>query len=237
MSYARSRARISFEKRVGELKNTARSVSYKRDRTSHRVRELVYHAAVFETSAALEEYVIQVFEDYHFSLLGNKNKMKDLPDAVRSYIFFSEIKGLFSNYILTGDERKFLESIDFNGNAFSVTFHDKDYDATINMKKVVDGKKYPSPRNWESLFYRIGLKGIFTRIDPLIKRSSKMMLVSFNDVRTAIAHESPPELNFGDISMHMNNMLVFIRGLDRVLFSHICKATGKSTWPNDGFED
>jgi hypothetical protein len=230
MPYARSRARKIFEDRVIELRSSAKLASIKKRKFPEELKDLVYHAAILQTSAAIEEYVKQVIEDYQHRLITDSKKIKDLPQLTRAFILFSSTKNIHSSYLATNDEKKAIDKIDLNSPMFHSLFHDQEISHNTGLKNLLNGKKYPSPDNWETLFYRFGIVKIFSKMDANIKKPSKWMLTSFNDIRNSLAHEEPPDLTLGDINLHLNNMLDFVRGADKVIHKHICKVSGNSTW-------
>lgn len=230
MPYSKSRARQIFEVRVLELRSAAKLVSIKKRNFPEEIKDLVYHAAILQTSAALEEYVKQVFEDYQHKLVTQNKKMKDLSKVTRAFILFSATKDIFSSYALTNDEKRVIDKIDVNSRSFHSLFHDQEISLDTGLANLLKGKKYPSKTNWETLFYRLGIAKIFAHIDRAINKQSSWMLTSFNDVRTSLAHEVPPDLTLADILLHLDNMIDVIQGADRVIYRHICKASGSGTW-------
>ncbi|MBY6109112.1 hypothetical protein KUV74_01735 [Halomonas sp. DP1Y21-3] len=231
MPYSKSDSRKTFDDRLRNLKKTCRIADVKKSNTPSDVKDLVMHAAIFETSAALEEYVKSFIEDYEYRLINCNVAIKKLSQNTRSFLLLNSTSQAVGMYVYEKNEKGAINKIDVEGECFDAIHGDMPYKASVNLKRLVYGKKYPTVENWRSLFYRFGLDGFESKVDPIIKGSSKNIMQSFNDVRTAIAHETPPSLTMLDTRDHIESVEKLIRGVDRVLYSHVCKHTGAMTWP------
>lgn len=231
MSYCRSSARIAFDDRVSQLKKSAKNVSSYSGVIDGPVRDLVFHAAILETSAAIEEYIKELLEDYDYKLRSGGVKLSLLPGEMKTYLLLREIRPHFENYILSRDERKALRKMGVDSGLFGVLDRSAPFNGRLKTAFVLEEKKYPSPKNWVGLFFRIGVRDIFSELGCEIQRNAKDMLQSFNDVRTALAHGQPPPMTYSDVERNLDDMMLLVRGVDRVLFRHFSRHSGRDTWP------
>lgn len=232
MSYVKSSSRTAFEGRIDGLRKSAKVASTKSRKIPREVRDLAFHAAILETSAALEEYIKNLLEDYAYRSRSIGLQMGRLPQSVRTFLLIHGTLPHFENLALSRDERRALEKLDINGKAFSVLDPTAPIGRDVNIGALLDKKKYPSPKNWITLFCRLGIKDIFAAADVRLKRDTKLLLQSFNDVRTALAHGEAPSLTYDDVVRHLGNMKCLVGAVDRVLFSHLCSHSGKPSWPS-----
>lgn len=231
MSYLRSAARDAFEQRINKLRSAAKVAGTKSQGVPSQVREIAFHAAILETSAALEEYIKSLLEDYEFKALQFNLPLARLPDSIRTHLFIQRTRPHFENLSFLNDEKRALKKLDIKSDFFQVLDSNATVGTDIKIISVIEGKKYPSIQNWEILFLRLGITNIFAQVNIRLRRDSKFLLESFNDVRTALAHGEPPNLTYQDIQRHLDNMKSFIKGVDRVLCSHLCYCSGKEIWP------
>ena len=232
MAYLKSNARVSFEHRVDNLKKTAKKAAYRYKKIPSDVRDVTFHAAILETSAALEEYIKVLLDDYKYKIQQSGLPLKNLPNSIRTYLLIKRIRPHFENLTYFGDERRALHRLDIDSNHFKVLNPNASVGHDIDIVSILDGKKYPSPKNWHILFLRLGIINIFDCVNNRLKRDSISFLESFNDVRTTLAHGHPPNLTYIDIQRHLDNMKSFVNGVDRVLCTHFCNYSGKCTWPH-----
>ncbi|MFP5300328.1 HEPN domain-containing protein [Cobetia sp. SIMBA_158] len=232
MAYSKSTSRKSFEEKVDHLLRTARLASLKRANNSASVIELVMHAAIFETSAALEEYIKDFFEHYEFVLHRNECLISNLPQNTIAFLYLKANKVSSSLYIEKRDERKAIEKVCIDENSLKLLNANQIFTRGLGLKNIISDKKYPTPKNWKLLFNRFGINDFHVKVDPILKGSSRNIMDSFNDIRTAIAHENPPALTFLDISKHLDNIVKLVSALDRMLHTHVCSHSGKPSWPN-----
>ncbi len=233
MPYQKSDARNEFEDRIAALIKTARIASKKKNNIPSAVRDLTYHAAVFEASACLEEYIKSVIDDFAFRVKAHNPplKAKDLPSAVRSFIFLKSSISMYERYLYAGDERKLLRELDVNSSVFEITKDDNILTNKVTLSCIYNEKKYPSTKNWRRLFSRLGVNDVFGSVSSIIKRDAEATLTSFNDVRTAIAHQIPPSLALSDVIRNLSNALLLVKGIDRLLYRHFTAHAGQCCWP------
>lgn len=232
MPYRKSVARTVFESRVRDLKNTALLASRKNRNIPSEVKDLTYHAAIFETSASLESYVKSLFEDFSFRIRQNGSTVDHLPPTLRTFIFIKRVAPKFEGYFLTRDEKGLLAALDVANTFYNVARSGSTVGKTEAIEGVCEERKYPSPKNWTRLYQRIGIADVFGTISGILARDAESLLDSLNDVRTEIAHETPPGLTIGDVTRHLNNMRDLVRALDRVTYDFLTRFAPSKCWPS-----
>jgi hypothetical protein len=85
---------------------------------------------------------------------------------------------------------------------------------------VLSETTYPSAKNIKRLFARLGIDDLFARLDKRCKRDMALTIDSFQSLRTALAHESPPNVTIIDVKLHFESMRLLTKALDRVAFNH-----------------
>lgn len=231
MSYWKSDSRKSFEVRVKYLKSSSKAASTKANKVPRDVRDLSFHAAILETSAALEEYIKNILEDYIFLLKKEGILLGKLPLETRTFLLIQKTLPHYENLVSSRNEKRALEKLNIDSEAFYFLDSSAPVDQTLKVSILLDKKKYPSPKNWSLLFYRLGVKDIFSETEKRLKRDTKLLLQSFNDIRTALAHGEAPNLTYADVVRHLENMQSLVGAIDRTLCTHMCKYTGKHSWP------
>jgi tRNA threonylcarbamoyladenosine modification (KEOPS) complex Cgi121 subunit len=230
MGYTLSAARKDFDEVIKKLLQQSRFASIKKNALPHEIQQCVYKNSIFQASAALEEYVKSVFQDWIYSLERERKTIRQTPPELVFWVAGMKQKSAFKNYLIDGNEFKFLDklkAIEKLSDLFNVSSETRG----IIYSNVVDDRKYPSEKNINLLYKRFGINNIFHSIQVKSSRDYKMLLKSFSDTRTAIAHEHPsPDLTFQDIRRNLENLKNFVNYLDRVLFSHVVSVSGRECW-------
>ena len=233
MSYKKSKARVNFEHDLKKILITVK-ITYSNKCTISETRSFVLCSAILLTSAKIENYLQEVVNDWASLVAHRSLKVGSLPKNLRSFMLVNNgtTQSAYKHYFAFGDEGKLIDSI-------TNTLDNQCYQwvssaeplSGVNTSIVLSGKKYPSPRNIEVLFNRLGLGEIFNELNRAAKSDLQSDLTSFNDLRTTIAHEGIPiGLNDYDIKNKLNHMKRFVAHLDRIFFKHVVKHTGAATW-------
>ena len=109
MPYSRSSSRKSFEGRVEALLEEANRAQ-KLSKSYPGIRDMVFQCAIFQTSAALEEYLKLLIEGWAFSL-KQQNQGNLLPDLPKGFLVSRRLQKHFAQFAYTGDEAQLLKSI------------------------------------------------------------------------------------------------------------------------------
>lgn len=231
MSYEKSIARQDFEDTVKTFHSLSKDVSLKKRGISHEIQQCVYRNAIFQTSAALEEFIKSILEDWIHLLHKHKKKSSCAPKELIFWAVGKDQKSAFQQFVLTGDEGKFIAQL--SGIKRLPTFFDEatEIKDIINIYEHIRDRKYPSKKNIIALFRRFGVNNLFKEVQIKGKKDYIKILESFSDVRTEIAHQHPtPDLTFNDIKQQLHSICDFVAKIDRVLYSHIIKTSGQDCW-------
>ena len=137
----------------------------------------------------------------------------------------------YKNYILDGNEKKLIDDIKKN-TSVPLFYNDSTLvRQIIHQSEFVGDKKYPSEKNLTTVFKRFGINEIFNEINRRGHKDYKILLKSFSDKRTSIAHEiTSTDLTLSDVITNLNNINQLVDKLDRVLHKHVCKYSGTDCW-------
>lgn len=233
MPYSRSRSRFAFESQHKKLFDLSKKVSYKSNRLDYAYKNLIFQSSIFLLSAAIEEYLKNILQDWVYELKNKGALNSDLPSNIRTLFILSNQLTPIANYNYQKDDKKVLNAISHDKLYYSITDDTKVIPHFFSYEVIIKGKKYPSVENVKSLFLRIGIPNILDIISKKANRDFKSQLESFLNVREAIAHQIPPNLTFNDVERHFDNIYMLINMIDRQLFSHIVKCSNTKFWPNN----
>jgi|SRR6056297_656589 len=226
--YRRSAARVEALARLKELKSGA--ISANKNSIPAHVRDMTFQSAIFQASATLEEYVKQIFDHWLFELKRQNMYGSNIPQRARFSYFGREMSDAFIKYVYSRDEIELAEKIrgksgliDFVMGSAAVLRH-------LNGEFAYKDRKYPSPKNIKKLYSRIGCDNIFDQLSREMKADAELKLQSFNDIRTAIAHGTPPGLTIGDIKKSLGDVELIIRSLDRINHKEFSRDFGGGVW-------
>ncbi|MCU7554664.1 HEPN domain-containing protein [Alteromonas sp. ASW11-19] len=235
MPYKKSFSRKEFDSAARGLTRSAKYVSLKKNKVPNEVAQCVYRNLVFQTSAALEQYVKTVLDDWVYLLKINDKKAFNLPENLISLIRIKKLTPTFQGYISRAKgEKETIKNLS-EINALNECFLDHaDVNSIMDVGNLIDDKKYPSKSNLIDLFYRFGILNIFDECGRKGKRDFKSILNSFSDVRTQISHEHPiPDLTHSDVKKHSENISRFVHSIDKVLYSKVVSVSGEECWKTD----
>lgn len=231
MPYKKSAARKEFEEVIGYHLNQSKIVSLKKSNIPHNIQQCVYKATIFQVSATLEEYVKSILEDWVYMLHHHKKRMDDLPLELIHWAAGKKLLTAFKKYILYGDEGIFINDLMSKKDVALLFDNNSIVKESINQTEYVRDRKYPSAKNILAVFKRFGINNIFSVINKKGKRDFKIVLSSFSDRRTEIAHQHPsPDLTYKDIVENLGSLKLFIKYVDRVLYSHVLVISGEECW-------
>jgi hypothetical protein len=232
MAYQRSRARKRFE--VAATGHIAAVDEARRNTTaSPTVRDLAYCGAILLCSAAFESYIEDLLGDWGASVSIAGLNTNALPKRLRAFLLnHSAVLAAYKNYIADGDESSFLDRMeDQIGKAFYDLAADNRNLPRFSASLIYTDRKYPSPKNLQRLFGRFGINNIFQDMNRVAKRDTSAMLVSFNDLRTQMAHSGVPVgINARDIKNRIRDMNSVCGYVDRVFHGVVVQSVGPGCW-------
>ncbi len=185
---------------------------------------------MFQLSAILEDYLFQVIVGWFSRLdrLGADNSR--IPITTRAVAILRSQENNFRGYIGTRDEVRFAEVL-VRERAILNFMTDAAQIPKVDLSDlIIKDKKFPSARNVEALFRRIGIDRISARLSARTKSSFELNLRSFMDVRNALAHESPPSITDVDVERYFQQIEIWIAAMDRELYNHIVQVSGSNYW-------
>lgn len=230
MPYSKSSARIDFENTTRQLLTRSRKASYKNVKISYEHRIMIFQSSIFLLSASFEEYLKSLIEDLVFQFNQENALLKELPENFRSLVLLESQLPTFKAYIHNGDEGKTLNKLKTSNNYFKLLNDNEQFQNHIRPGQIIGTKKYPSIKNLNILFNRLGIKKIINEINRKGQKDYKLDLESFLDIRESLAHETAPSVTFVDVSRNYKNISEIIGMLDRVTYSQIVKISGEKFW-------
>jgi hypothetical protein len=231
MPYTRSRARVAFETASSGLLQQSRSASYKNSGLSYDHKNLIYQAAIFRLCALIEEYHKTFFEDLIFQYHSQSATIGDLPTNLRALHLLKDQTPVFETYLSKGDESSSLKKLQPSELRYKVCVDTEPYFNRINANLILGTQKYPSLKNLNKLYNRIGIQNIMNRSHRLGAKDYSQMLQSFLDVREAISHQQPQPITFIDVKRHFCNVVEFVSILDRIKYVELNKCGSPKFWP------
>ncbi|MCK4825000.1 hypothetical protein KA005_55135 [bacterium] len=229
MPYKSSLSRKDFIQETNQILETSRKASLKKTGIPNPAIDMILQAAIFKTSAHLEEYLKSTVSDWIFNALENDSSAKTLPDELRWFFISNSYLNEYKRFIYTNDESRLITDLKVKKENL---LHDDSQaiSGLIHPMVILGNRKYPSIKNIKSLFNRIGISNIFQKIDKKTHRAFEPILRSFLDVRESIAHQNPPNLTLKDVVDHIRNIQILVSAIDRVLFSHVVACHGSQCW-------
>jgi hypothetical protein len=232
MPYRSSRARKQF---IADLRDISRTLdeAYSGKCSSVKVQEFALCSAVVLTSAKFEAYLEMLISDWGKAVVSNGVKTERLSRHTRAFLLNDpQIENAYRKLSFDQSESAFLPKIGrLVGTSVFQFATDGQVVPAFQVKRIYDGVKYPSPKNLCRLFRRCGIEPLFPALNKLAKRNVEALLVSFNDVRTEMAHVGMPiGLSAADIKTRINEVHSVVAYVDRVFHSHVCRTTGANCW-------
>ncbi|MBY2965551.1 hypothetical protein HF251_23115 [Rhizobium leguminosarum] len=228
MRYKVSRFRKDFNVRTAALVSAARQANRKGIPTS--VRDLAFQCAILQTSAATEEYIRTLFEAWAFMVRNSGAASSVVPTRTRIAVAKSRLEAHFASYVFNSDEKAFLSKLEGENDLWTFLSGGSVIPGTFVGKVVFDERKYPSPKNVKVLFSRIGIDNVFDLMSALLRADAEYRLVSFNSIRTALAHANPPQLTLPDVKRNVDDMQSLVGAFDRILHKSLSNHFGQPVW-------
>lgn len=230
MTYKKSSARSSFEETISLLMRQKKS-AITGARKNHDLCQFVYRSMIFQSSAALEEYLYEVLASWLHRLDQQQLEPRGVPKEILALLIKSQQERHYKKFMIDRDEASFLRSIKADLES-SALFGVSPNSFVVKIPGyLVSDKKYPSVENVSILFARFGLPNIFARLGESGKKDYKRLLQSFGDIRTELAHQRDPRsLTERDLNGQLDFLRDFVKNLDRIVYKQVVKLSGKSCW-------
>lgn len=232
MPYSKSQARKAFDTEIDNMISVIRS-TFSNATTSGDTRQYVLNCSVFLASAKMEVYFEDFIKSWVHKINGAHLTSAHLPNNLKA-LFLNQtfLNNAFKKLIVENSESHYIEAV--SSQLANDYFHLTDVAKrlpTLDANKIYEKKKYPSPKNVKALFKRMGINNIFGELNRSAGANLEAVLESFNDIRTAVAHNGiPVGLNDTDVILKLQEIKQFINHMDRTLFRHVSANTTLATW-------
>lgn len=229
MRYRISPHRVDFVTRTDQLIRASHMAT--KGTVPQGVRDLAYQCSILQTSAAVEEYIRSVFEDWAFKIrTAHGANSAVIPVRTRVAVAKSRLTQHFSTFAYTSDEGKFLKKIERENDLWPFLHGTSQVPQNFDGTVVFHDRKYPSPKNIKVMFSRIGVDNVFDLISQRIQADAEYRLESFNSIRTALAHSNPPQLTYLDVKRNVQTVQELVAAIDRILHKALSSSVGASIW-------
>ncbi len=229
MRYSVSPFRSEFDERTNALISTAYRAE-RNSKVSSDIRDLVFQAAILQSSAAMEDYIKRTFDAWAFRVKNTAANCNAIPLRTRISFAKGRLVSHFSALNYNADEAQFLRRLEQETTLWQVLQGDLAIPPHFDGTSVYLERKYPSVKNLKVLYARIGVDNIFDQISRIIRSDAEMRLESFNSLRTALAHAQPPQLTYIDVKRNVLEAQSLVRGMDRVAHKTLSTYIGASIW-------
>lgn len=232
MAYSRSLPFKNFITEIDDIIQVIRKVNLK----SHagldvKFKEYILSSSVFLAHAEIENYIQDVFSLYLRNL--SQKKFFDLNEDLRSFLVYKFFKdNKIHHSLLANDEKSIINIIKKEASNGSKHIFDKDLKITyISGNFIYETYKYPSVKNIQKIYKRIGCDNIFNMISKEIKKNATNILERIGTYRTSLAHTATlSNITSNDLIFALNELKLFVKGLDKTLYKRIVADYNQIFW-------
>jgi hypothetical protein len=232
MSYTPSRCRNEFNTQVsGSLRELAYLYPFAQAHGSGSRLLALYYSFVF---SQLEVYIKSLVGD-SLRLVSSVSPPASLwPEMMLAYHLHKQhqLAEEYRKFSAAGDEVSLLRGITRISKEIQNWTSGTSNPAIVNVDSYLEGRGYPSPKNLQRLFNRLGITSIWAQIDPISRMNNKIVLTSLNDIRTSIVHDGvvPPGFSIIDHRNYTAQSFRLVIAIDRAIASHFCATI--VSWPD-----
>jgi hypothetical protein len=219
---------LEFEGRIRGLKSAAQDAE-KHLKKNPLLKHMVFQCSIFQTSAAVEDYLRLLVETWAFQL-RKQNLGKKVPLRSRGYVAVRTLEESFSRYIYNQDEASISESVAAEADLWNFLIGSDQLPSLFSGETLHDGTAYPSYRNLKRLLRRVGVSEPKKSLNAALKSDAETLIEAFQSIRTAIAHSAPPALTLGDVRSRLADMVKLVGAIDRLMHKHVLVHGGPSCW-------
>jgi hypothetical protein len=223
MAYSKSLPFKNFLTEIDEIIKVIRKVSLRSNSSlDSTFKEYILSSSVFLAHAEIENYIQDIFNLYLRSL--SQKKFFDLNEDLRSFLVYKFVKdNNIHHSLLANDEKSIMSIIKKEASNGHKHIFDKDLQITyISGKSVYETYKYPSTKNIQKIYKRIGCDNIFNLVSQEIRKNAKNILERIGTYRTSLAHTATlSNMASNDLIFALNELKLFVKGLDKVLYKRI----------------
>lgn len=224
MSYMPSRCRNEFYTQVSDsLRELGYLYPVAQARGSGSRLLAVYYSFVF---SQLEVYIKSLVGDSLRLVSSVSPLASKWPEAMLAYHLHKQhrLAEEYRNFSTNGDEVGLLQGIARISKEIENWSTGRSNPAITNVDSFLESRGYPSPRNIQRLFNRIGITSVWSQVDPISRMDNRRVLTSLNDIRTSIVHDGivPPGFGLVDHRRYTAQIFRLVRAIDQVIAHHFC---------------
>lgn len=223
MAYSKSLPLKNFLTEIDEIIKVIRKVSLRSNSSlDSTFKEYILSSSIFLAHAEIENYIQDIFNLYLRSL--SQKKFFELNEDLRSFLVYKFVKdNNIHHSLLANDEKSIMNIIKKEASNGHKHIFDKDLQITyISGKSVYETYKYPSVKNIQKIYKRIGCDKIFDLVSQEIRKNAKNILERIGTYRTSLAHTATlSNMASNDLIFALNELKLFVKGLDKVLYKRI----------------
>lgn len=232
MTYKTSRARGQLQIVYKDIKKRIRKAESKR--VDIELREYVTSAAIFLAFAEIENYIQDIFSAFSNCTRANVTCASKLPGYMQPHLFLqkSGATALFGNFIVSNSERELYHSLSSVLNGYAGGYvNDSLPMQPFQGSDVYTTIKYPSEKNLEKLFLRVGVDKVFVALSTILREDAKALLLSISSLRTQLAHTGAlPGVSSKDVRGRLDSAERFVGAMDKVIYRLTASKFGATQW-------
>lgn len=235
MAYSRSIPFKNFLTAIDEIIKVIKDVSLASySSLDLRFKDYILSSSIFLAHAEIENYIEDIFNLYLRSL--SQKKFFELNEDLRSFLVYKFFKdNNIHHSVLVNDEKAIMSIIKKEASNGHKHIFDKDLHITyISGKFVYENYKYPSEKNIQKIYKRIGCDNVFNMVSKEIEKNSKNILDRIGTYRTSLAHTATlSNISNNDLIFALNELKLFVKGLDKVLYKRVVADYKQIFWRNN----
>lgn len=159
MAYIKSASRKQFEQIHSNLLEQVRYVSKIKELRTDIIHS-VYNNAIFRVSAAFEDYIKDVLEDWIDMLNQNNGCLSHLPDEIILFSLFKNQEKNFINYVSHGSESIMMSDLNKCKDKLQALSSPNSPVKPVIVPKQLIMDKNILPKKYQTSFNRFGIKDI-----------------------------------------------------------------------------
>ena len=224
MGYKRSTARNEFEVwQARTLKVVAKAE--KKYAVASDMSDYALCAALFLTHARFENYIRDICSSYVRELNSKSICAGLLPGRLRECALLAAFPhDWFKNYYIFDDERKLLDNLNTTLTPREWTWATNAFIGHLEPKEIIGNAGYPSPANFQRLFYKLGFSNIYGDLGKHLRTDIPSLLDGIGGLRCEMAHNGmPPLVTASDIAQKIKKLGLLVKWLDRLIHAKLSK--------------
>jgi hypothetical protein len=173
MKRKQSKALLDFRAWMREANRIAK-ISDSADLRRLKVSDSLLCSALFLSFARFETFLKDLASEMLNQILAKHKYAFNFPGLITaSHLSHDLDHAVFKNFYASENHRVFLDSLQqmLNDNKFQ--WSNPSNSSSLSVDAIQQGISYPKPDNIASLFHRLGVENIFTKLNKSLKGTSK----------------------------------------------------------------